>query len=77
MIQEVERPPLPWMKLPKMTQMNKELRFLMPQTSKNENEILEPWMRSLHEFGKENKKRKKIKGSLPKLWWNKYQDYGA
>ena len=30
------------MKLHEMTQMNKELKSFMSQTSKNENEILEP-----------------------------------
>jgi len=47
----------------------------MFQASKNENEILEPWMRSLHESSKENKKKKKIKSPLPKLWWKKPQEY--
>ena len=74
-VQEVERLPLHWMKLHEMTQMDKELRYLMSQTSKSENEILEPWMRSFHEFGKENKKRKKIKSSLPILWWKKPQEH--
>jgi len=47
----------------------------MSQTSKNENEILEPWMRSLQKFGTENKKRRKIKSFLPKLWWKKPQEH--
>ena len=36
----------------------------MSQTSKNENEILEPWMRSLHEFGKEIFKTLKLAKTL-------------
>ena len=45
------------------------------QASKDEKRNLEPRMRVLHENGEGNKKRKKIKSILRKLWGKKPQEH--
>ena len=48
----------------------------MSQASKNEkkNEILEPWMRSLHEFDNETRREIRLRANLYEAWNKKEMD---